>query len=315
MIKWGLTSNGKQRFRCRFCKISNIRKRPDQRKRRTEVLFERWLLETETLGRLAHRKNTTASSFLKRFNQFWDIKIEPIKYINNDHTLLVDGIILERNSCVLIAIDGDGIPVTWYSCMRENSTNWDVLFELVKKQGFSPSVIVSDGQKGLIKSIHWSFGHISHQRCMTHVVRLSQAWLTRNPQTMAGVELRAIAGDLYKVITRDDRDKWNLKFKDWNEKHLKFLKERSVSLETKRWWYTHRRLRAVRSLILGALPELFTFIDIANTPRTTNRLEGGVNSPIKALLRHHRGMKNLHKKVLVFRFLRARQYRNTNTKG
>jgi len=26
-------------------------------------------------------------------------------------------------------------------------------------------------------------------------------------------------------------------------------------------------------------------------------------------------MKNLHKKVLVFRFLRARQYRNTNTKG
>ena len=310
MIYWGKTKKGQQRFRCNKCSKTGIKKRPDQRNRRVEVLFERWLLNTETLERLAHVRNTKPGALLKLFDKFWDKEINPIPYQGNGQVLMIDGIILERNCCILIAIDGDGIPITWHSCLRENFGSWIRLFELVKKQGVTnPSCIVSDAQKGLIQATRWAFPYIPHQRCMTHVVRLAQAWLTRNPKILAGQELLLLVKSLYGIETKDQVNIFKKEFNNWLEKYHDFLKEKSISLETKRPWYTHRKLRAVRSLILGAIPNLFTFLEIPNIPRTTNKLEGGVNSPIKALIRHHRGMKIQHRQSLVFRFLRARQKR------
>ncbi|MEN9551739.1 MAG: hypothetical protein RI935_116 [Candidatus Parcubacteria bacterium] len=152
-----------------------------------------------------------------------------------------------------------------------------------------------------------TFPNVPHQRCMTHVVRLAQAWLTRFPKTVAGRELRTIVSSPYSVTTQKGRDNWNMIFNHWCSIHYDFLKEKSIPLGNGRPWYTHRRLRAVRSLILGAQPELFTFLSVADTPKTTNDVEGGLNSPMKALLRHHRGMSPKHREVLVFRFLRRRQ--------
>ena len=131
MICWGVTGKGKQRFRCKKCFVTRIKRRPDRRIKNREVLFERWLLQTETLKRLAKTRHTTSSALVKSFQKFWDIKISPAKYKNDDHILLVDGIILERNSCILIAIDGYGIPIAWYACMRENTSSWGTLFDLV----------------------------------------------------------------------------------------------------------------------------------------------------------------------------------------
>lgn len=314
MIFWGVTKQKKQRYRCQNCKKTGIKKRSDLGFRNKEVLFERWLLQTETLERISKHRHTKSSAIVKKFEGFWKMKIISVPYLGTGSVILVDGILLGKNSCILIAIDGDGFPIVWLECMRENTLSWELLFALIQKQISNPSVIVSDGQKGLIRAIQTVFPTIPHQRCMTHVVRLAHAWLTRNPQTNAGKELRRIVGNLYQVHTKDDANKWNEQFSEWQKRYHEFLKEKSVSLETGRRWYTHRKLRAVRSLVLGALPELFTFLDIPNTPRTTNKLEGGVNSPIKALIRHHRGMKLQHRQILVFRFLRARQYKNTNTK-
>ena len=220
----------------------------------------------------------------------------------------MDGLFVGRGHCVLIAIDSDGIPITWYGCTKENTSTWITLFDRVKYQGVTtPSLIVSDGQKGLLKAMDVVFPNIPQQRCMTHVVRLAQAWLTRFPQTNTGRELRTIVGALYSVTTKEGRDTWNKIFNHWCTIHHDFLKEKSIPLGVGRPWFTHRKLRAVRSLVLGAQPELFTFLSVPDTPKTTNDVEGGLNSPMKALLRHHRGMSTQHREVLVFRFLRRRQ--------
>ena len=151
MVCWGKTKQGRQRFRCQKCFKTCIKKHPDQRNRRKEVLFERWLLETETLKRISRHRHTTASSMIREFEVFWNMNIEPLPYQGDERTLMVDGIILERGSCILIAIDGNGIPITWLACRRENSSSWIELLKLTKKQGMSnPSIIVSDAQKGLI---------------------------------------------------------------------------------------------------------------------------------------------------------------------
>jgi len=60
MIRWGKTKQVKQRFRCEKCHQTDIKKRPDQKNRRIEMLFERWLLTTETVQRIS--KEYTRSS-------------------------------------------------------------------------------------------------------------------------------------------------------------------------------------------------------------------------------------------------------------
>lgn len=308
MICWGTTRQKKQRFKCKKCSRTSIKKRPDRKVKNLEILFERWLLNTETLERLAKQRQTNSSSLARSFNVFWRIENPPLPYQKNSRVLIVDGLIIERGRCVLIAIDGEGVPIAWLSCQRENFANWIMLFRMVKEQGFeSPSVIVSDAQKGLQGAIKSTFPLVPHQRCMTHVVRLAQAWVTMRPRTIAGQELKEIIGGLYAIKTKEEAKSFIEKFFRWNEKHENFLKEKSVDSLTGRRWFTHRRLRAVRSLVFGALPNLFTFLEVPDTPRTTNKLEGGINSPLKALLRHHRGMSVNHKQTLVFRFLRARQ--------
>ena len=307
MIRWGKTKQGKVRWRCSNCSITAIRKRPDQSKKRTELLFERWLLTTETLARLEKKNGYGHNTLVKSFSCFWDTPIIP-DYQGTGQVIIVDGIRIGPTESVLIAIDEGGKPITWLSCIRETSLSWNELFEAVKKQGVkSPVSIVSDAQKGLLLALKWAFGSIPHQRCMTHVVRLAKAWLTKNPQTLAGVELLRLVSSLYEVKTKDEAWLFKDQFSKWLEKHAEFLKEKSVSPETKRWWYTHKKLRWVKTLISRSLPDIFTFLDILNVPRTTNKLEGGINSPIKALIRHHRGMSTNHKRALVFRFLRAKQ--------
>jgi len=315
MIYWGKTKKEKQRFRCSKCFKTGIRKRTDQKNRRVEIFFERWLLNTETLGRLSYVRRTKPSALLKLFDKFWNTEINPILYQGNGKVLMVDGIILEKNSCILIAIDGDGIPITWHPCLRENFESWVRLLNLVKEQGvINPSCIVSDAQKGLIQAIKYVFPYISHQRCMTHVVRLAQSWLTRNPKTSTGQELLLLVKSLYGIETKNQMNIFKKEFNNWLEKYHNFLKEKSISPEGGRPWYTHRKLRAIRSLILKAVPDLFTFLEIPDVPRTTNKLEGGVNSPIKALIRHHRGMKIQHRQAWFLDFCAPDRRENTNTK-
>lgn len=308
MIQWGTTPQGKQRWRCTNCLKTGIKKRSDRSLKNTEALFERWLLTTETLERLAHLSNTTASAIVRSFKAPWSIPISPLPYRGNGLIVIVDGIRISDNQCILIALDGEGIPITWLCCLRENTVSWGELFTRVRRAGVTtPALLVSDAQKGLLKAMEWVFASVPHQRCMTHVVRLAQAWLTRHPQTLAGQELLALVRSLYDIHTHEEAKNFEDLFDAWYTRHHDFLKEKSGSPETKRRWYTHRRLRAVRSLIAGAINDLFIFLRIPNAPRTTNALEGGINSPIKSLLRHHRGMTSTHKRVLVFRFLRARQ--------
>ncbi|MCX6712796.1 MAG: transposase [Candidatus Vogelbacteria bacterium] len=314
MIRWGKTKRGKVRWRCSVCAKTGIKTRSDRSQKNTERLFEKWLLTTETLSRLEQKNGHGSNTLTRRFSSFWLLPVIS-NYFGKGRIIIVDGIRIGPDESILIAIDGDGLPIAWIRCIRETSFSWSQLFAEVKKQGVTqPVCIVSDAQKGLLLALKWSFGLIPHQRCMTHVVRLAHAWLTRHPQTTAGIELRLLVSSLYDIKTKDEAILFKEKFSQWLTEHADFLKEKSLSPDMKRWWYTHKKLRWVKTLIARSLPDLFTFLDLPKVPRTTNGLEGGINSPIKALIRHHRGMSTSHKRTLAFRFLRARQKRNTNTK-
>lgn len=98
-----------------------------------------------------------------------------------------------------------------------------------------------------------------------------------------------------------------------------FIRERTYAdnprLGQRKWRYTHERLRsAYRQLAkLVRDEQLFSYLDEqllqqANQPipRTTNYVEGGINSQLRTKLKLHRGMSKEHQRRLVEWYLYSR---------
>ncbi len=137
--------------------------------------------------------------------------------------------------------------------------------------------------------------------------------LTLNPQTEAGKQLLQLARGLLKGLpTREQANLWIRYLKTWEQIHGGFLKERTYTENPKpgqrKWRYTHERLRSAYRQLAKLLREdqLFTYLDeqlLQQTnqpiPRTTNYVEGGINSQLRTKLKLHRGMSEAHQRQLV----------------
>jgi hypothetical protein len=316
MIRWGYTVAGTARWRCVPCHRGQYWKRVDVTIRNRNKLKDSWLLGVASLTSIAKRLGVHRTTLSRRFAAS-DIQSSPIPLHSLVHppVLVLDGTAISKNTVVIIAYDIiSSQPLAWSFVSYERFDVWHPLFIRIAVR-HQPHAIVSDGQKGLIKAAKAIFPHIPHQRCLAHIIRLSLAWLTRNPQTFAGKELRILVRTLSRAKTPKEADRWQESFILWNARHEEFLKEKSVNPATGRKWHTHRKLRAVRSLILHALPNMFWFTKDARIPNTTNAVEGGINAVLAELLQRHRGITEKQKKALVTRFLYARRKRKLPTRN
>lgn len=241
----------------------------------------------------------------RRFQPFWQIRLEPI--IPKDvGVLIVDGLYLDaRNHCVLIGKTPKAV-VFWMFADRETYGSWRLFCQRVP----APDVVVCDGQRGMRAALRDCWPSTRVQRCIVHVFQLAMARLTRRPKTLAGQELSLFLRALLRVRTRRQKRRWIKKYCAWRKHYERFLKERTPGRlpgKKRSWWYTHRRLRSVRTLMDHALPDLFTYIGHPELPRSTNHVEGGINSRLKELLHRHRGISQTKKEVLVSAFLSQKQ--------
>lgn len=316
MIRWGRTAAGTQRWQCARCSKGQCRKRTDTAQRNVVRLKERWLLDFVSLTSVAKRIGVHRNTLSRKFGTFYEqTGSVPLNPLSNNPVLVLDGTAISEKILVILAYDFlSDQPIAWSFVKSENFATWHKLLLHISER-FIPHALVSDGQKGLGKAIKMLFPGITHQRCIAHVIRLSLAWLTRNPQTEAGKELRILVRELAPVKTDNQAMLWRSAFSDWHGRYAEFLKEKSCSPETNRKWYTHRKLRAVRSLIANALPNLFWYVSDPLIPRTTNAVEGGINSPLAELLLRHRGITEEQKKALVRHFLYARRRRKLPTRN
>jgi hypothetical protein len=307
MQRRGKTAAGSQRWYCPPCGISSTRKRKDNRERTRLSLFVRWLTKTSSLTTVADRHGITTRTIQRRNEPFWLRFQEPLPP-DPVHTLVLDATSVAPKMCVLlIAGDADtSAPVSWSRTERESYGSWLPFLSSMCQQGVHPAYVVCDGQRGLLKAVRAVWPDAKVQRCAIHVVRQSFGWLTRNPKTVAGQELRILTRKIMAIRTRRQKRRWIRSFRRWCRRYHTFLKERSRG-PGGRWWYTHRRLRAVRSLIANSIPDLFRFVTDPSVPRTSNHVEGGINSRLKELFRSHRGLSVSRKLVLASWYLRVRQ--------
>jgi len=228
---------------------------------------------TETYG----KSEKTIRHILDRVETQPSIPVPPQKIIGIfDATHLGEEVLLTARE------PNKGINLGWAWIPSETKENYELLRKDIESRGHTFIGVVLDGRTGIPKV----FDGIPVQICQFHQLQIIRRKLTLRPETEAGRELLHIGLSISKkteVILTKEVDEW---FKKYGE----FVNEKSYTLGTKRWRYTHRRMRSAYNSLKKNLPFLYTYqkYPLLNIPNTTNSLDG-YWSRLKNLLSAHRG--------------------------
>ena len=284
-IKHGKIKSGSQRWFCKSCKLAFTPKIDNDTKQLQQFLA--WLFSKEVQSNMSGDGRT----FRRKTSKFWDIWVMAPKIEKSKDVLYFDGIYLSRKSCILICCDKEHV-LGWYVCRYEHSGAWEALMSRIAE----PKVVVSDGGKGFRKALKRKWPKAKHQRCVFHVFSQVKRYTTSRPNTLAGLELYALARDLFDVKSIEDSKIWVDRFTGWIVKHKRFLSEVTYD-ENGKIRPKHERLIKAEKSILRLLNDntLFTYLNEElraefKIPSTNNRIEGGVNACLREMLHNHRGL-------------------------
>lgn len=294
MKRNGKTSSGSQRWRCKSCGASSTHRIDSTAKELTSFL--RWLFSKDRQLDMPGYGRT----FRRRALKFWKLWPLPETVDEIHRVIYVDGIYLSRNLVILIACSDEHV-LSWHLARSENSRAWKALLSHIAP----PVVVLTDGGTGFEKARRKEWPTTRVQRCTFHAFSQVKRYTTSRPRLLAGVELYGLAKDLLGIETLHQAELWVERVMQWSSFWSDFLEERS--LQDGKLVYTHERLRKARRSILSLLNAntLFTYLDPelcqeGPLPSTTNKIEGGINAQLRALLREHRGLSEMRRVKAVF---------------
>jgi hypothetical protein len=272
--------------------------------------FVNWLLGKQSQTELTLPSGITDRAWRAQTSWCWDVAPYPEPTGEIYPVILLDGIGIGSLVC-LIARTPEFV-IGWIWVGWESSATWAKLLERFPP----PTVAVCDGQKGVLLAIARCWPKANVQRCIFHVWQNIRVKLTLQPHTVAGWELLQLTRDLWQVKSLAQASDWEQRLKAWHACYGDFIRERTEKSETepgrRRWWYTHGRLRSAYYQLFKLLRDnqLFTHLEVKLTdipiPRTTNYVEGGINSQLRTKLKLHRGMSEAHQRRLVEWYLYSR---------
>ena len=302
MRKNGTTRAGSQRWKCADCSVGATAPRTDRKHDADLRAFLDWLLSGRTQGDMG----TGPRMFRKRIQWCWNIRPEIPACTTRHHTVMADGTYMNHGWCLIVAIDGEtGETLAFQWCSHESGDAYATLFSRIP----APDVLVTDGLHGVETACRETWPGTRIQRCLVHVQRNTRADLTSRPRLQAGRELKRLSDGLTGIHDAEAAVRWGEALNAWHLRWKGFIGERTFARDDpsnpkaskQEWWWTHQELRRCYRRLEGLFRQgrLFAFLDPGLTaggpvPGTTNRLEGGVNSPLKRVLLDHHGLPEEH---------------------
>ncbi len=293
MRRNGSTSSGLQRWRCTVCGSSSARQ-IDSRAKDLAFLLD-WLLSK---GPIAEKKVSRAT-FWRRTSWIWGIwPIAP--YVGEVFDVVfLDGIWLKRDAVILIACSR-GHVLAWHLAQSECAEAWAALMMRMPV----PSMLVSDGARGLAKAASAVWPATRIQRCAFHAASQVKRHTTLNPKLECGRELLGIANRLKDAKDAGAAAAWLADHSDWCTRWERFLRE--LALKDGKRLYAHERLRRARRSLskLVRSGQLFTFVEMGQERggawgSANNAIESR-NARIREMLRLHRGLPLIHRIKAIF---------------
>ena len=269
--------------------------------------FVKWLLGKQSQAELGIKPRT----WRKQIAWCWEIIPKPSISGETYSILLLDGI--RVGSLVNLIARTTSFVVNWHWAGWESSNTWEELLSQLPE----PTVVVCDGQKGILLAIGRVWPKARIQRCHFHVWQNVRTKLSLHPTTLAGQQLLTLTKQLLRGInTQEEAAIWIKSLYGWEERWHGLLRERTLRENPpphkRQWWYTHGKLRSAYYQLhkLVESNQLFVYLEADLTdqpiPRFTNHVEGGINSQIRTKLKLHRGLNQTHLQRLVDWYLSSR---------
>jgi Transposase, Mutator family len=293
VIGWGKQQN-KQRFKCKNCGILFTYADKKKKLQNRFVWFRKWVLERQTY-RTLQRDSGLSKDTLQRTFYYYLAKAPVTPILHHDNVYLrVDATYFKR-FCVVCYQD-DTLSYTQLFRFSDAERYEEIKEDLsnLLKLGLQIESITTDGHKATLKAIKKVMPGVLIQRCLVHIQRMCLLWLTANPTSTAGKELRLIVGHIHLIKTHNDKQYFTTQLKQWEQRHKAFLAEKSFKEETGRYWYKHKLVRRSFLTIKRALPNMFMYLDNEKIPKTTNGIESYFGH-LKNHLDLHRGLTKDHR--------------------
>lgn len=302
--KNGVTSAGRQRWRCPTCAHSFTIKRQSQEHAQQFRQFLDYVTDTQPKRLINNSPRTWDRSHA------WCWNTRPIWQITGEvyDQVFIDGTYIAYGWCVITAATREGV-IAYQLCNRESKAAYSALLHNIP----APITVVTDGDRGALAAIATCWPHTHIQRCLVHIQRNIRRITTSRPRTEQHKALYKLALDLTKITTTDQAIAWEKALAAFHQLYDTWLDEKTYkdtvppsqiprfARNNKKWWYTHHATRSIIKALDRHTKEgvLFTFLnpDLDTTTKlasTTNPLEGGINAPLKAFLHAHRGWSQDH---------------------
>ena len=298
MIKWG-KQLGKQRYKCKHCSVLSTGSNKGVSSSNRFIWFKEWVAGRRTIAQISRQSGYSERTLKRYFHDYLSaapvFKVRPSEKVN----LLIDATYFSGNLCLVLYRDNT-IKYTqlyrltdgeWYEEIKEDLENLLTL-------GVQIESITCDGHKSLLKAVRKVCRDVVVQRCLVHIQRMCRIWLTMRPKSQAAIELRHIVNRLHTIKDHQQRDYWIVSLVKWHRVYEAYLKERSISSQTGRYWYKHKLLRRSFTVIRKALPDMFHYLDNDRVPKSTNGLESFFGH-LKSHVTLHRGLSKAHRKNFI----------------
>ncbi len=248
-------------------------------------------MERQVYKTLVRDSGMSQSSLQRLFNSYLSNPPKNIVRSKSNVHLLIDGTYFSNGLCLILYYDKDLQFVQLYrNTNKEKYKEIKEDLENLKKLGVSVYSVTCDGHKSIIKSVRKVYPNAVIQRCVVHVKRQSGSWLGKYPKLETAKELLRFIRPITRLNTIDEVNQWLVDFYKWYAQNEHFINEQSQNETTGRMWYTHKNLRAACSHLINAIPDLFSYINDPEIPKTTNELEGYFTH-LKEKLTLHKGLR------------------------
>ena len=184
-------------------------------------MYLKWLLSKLTLTDFAIKYHVTRRTLHNWFKPFRNLEITAHDTSGGEDIFIIDGYYLEFAATVLIAQTPSNQVIGWSFTYAENFSTWLDFFNSIAA---FPSMVVCDGQKGMIKAIKLRWPGVVIQRCQFHVIHQINILLTKFPETMAAQKFKLLVSGISKVKTEIDLRVWLIQYRDWFQRYSYFLK-------------------------------------------------------------------------------------------
>ena len=298
VIRWG-KRDGKQRYKCSECGVFYTGISEAVSLSNNFTWFKLWVSERQTIRQLekvsGYSERTLKRYFYHYLSKAPVFNVRPSEKVN----LLIDGSYFTNNLCLILYRDN---TIKYTQLYRLTDGEW---FEEIKEDldnllvlGVQIESITCDGHKALLKAIKKTSSPIILQRCLVHIQRMCRIWLTVRPKSQAGTDLRLIVNRLHRIKNHEQRDYWIVSLIKWHQLYEDYLKQKSYSQVTGRYWYKHKMVRRSFTVIKKALPDMFHYLDNDRIPKSTNGLESFFGH-LKSHITVHRGLSNEHRRSFI----------------